>query len=216
MNRRILTIVVVLAVAYGLRLWLAHDSNPPAAPNMELLPRQIGSWYTVREGISPESAGVLKADSLVLRDYELTPGTRIQLFVAYYRTQHAGESMHSPRNCLPGSGWEPLSRSALSADMGRAHDAEVNRYLIEKDGNRMLIVYWYQERERIIANEFSGKLYLMWDSVRRQHRDGAIIRLSVPLRAGLTEEQALAQVRQFIRLAAPEITKALFPNTARG
>ncbi len=214
MTRRVLTIVALLAVAYSFRLWVTRDLNMPPAPNLEEIPRQLGNWHVVHEGLSSESASILRADSVLMRDYELSPGAQIRLFIAYYRTQRAGESMHSPRNCLPGSGWQPTSRSYFNADMGQGRMAGVNRYVIEKDGDRMLVVYWYQEHERIIANEYSGKLYLMWDAIRRHQRDGAIVRLSVPLRGGLSEEQALEQTKQFVGFAAPEITNVLFRTRA--
>jgi EpsI family protein len=211
MSRRLLTIALVLAAAYGVRVWLDHASAPAFAPHLQRLPRQIGNWSTVRdEYLSLDTLNVLKADDVLMRDYELVPGSRVQLFIAYYRNQRAGESMHSPRNCLPGSGWEQLSMTSLLVDLGNGRQETVSRYLVQKEGAQMLIVYWYQEHDRILADEYGEKLYLMWDSIRGEHRDGAIVRFSVPLRNGLGENQAASQITQFIRVSAAEITKGIF------
>lgn len=211
MTRRLCTIALILLAMGGVRLWFEHFNSEPLAPHLERLPRTIGNWQALRDvELSQDTRKILRAESVLVRDYELAPGSRVQIFVAYYRNQHAGESMHSPRNCLPGSGWEQLSNSSLAVDMGDGRRETVNRYLVEKQGNKMLVVYWYQNHNRIIANEYLGKLYLMWDSIRHQYRDGAIIRITVPAGNGLSEDQATEQVTQFIRSAAPQITKLIF------
>lgn len=117
--------------------------------------------------------------------------------------------MHSPRNCLPGSGWEPVSASLINADVGGGRIEQLNRYLVEREDKRLLVVYWYQEHNRFIADEYRGKLYLMWDSIRRGTRDGALVRVSLPLDSGVDENEATNTIVQFIHSTAPEITKAL-------
>jgi EpsI family protein len=210
-TRRLLAIALVLTIAHGLRVWLDHADPAPPVPRLERLAQKIGNWQTVRdEQLSPEILGILRVDRVLVRDYEIAPGARVQLFIAYYREQHAGESMHSPRICLPGSGWEPVSISRLKADMGTGRREEVNRYLVSKDGRQMLVVYWYQGHERIVADEYAGKFRLMLDSMRRKRRDGAIVRVSLPVGGGLSESQATEQAAQFIQAAAPEITRTLF------
>lgn len=217
MMRRLLTIALLLVATYCTRSWLDRDSVAVfSAPDLEHLPLRIGNWQTVRQGgLSQETLKILHADGVLLRDYKIAPGCRVQLFIAYYRTQHAGESMHSPRNCLPGSGWEPMSSSAVLVDMGNGRKHKINRYLVEKDGKRMLVMYWYQEHDRIVADEYSGKMYLMWDSIHHSQRDGALVRFSAPVRDGLSESQTAEQITQFIRLASPDITSTLFPAMVR-
>ena len=211
MRRRIMTITLILAATWAGRAWWERNNVLPPAPQMQRVPRQLGQWRSVRDSELPlEVRRVLRADSVLLRDYELTPESQVQLFVAYYRTQHAGESMHSPRNCLPGSGWQPISQSLVKLDLGKGTQEWVNRYVVERDGQRLLVVYWYQEHDRTVADEYLGKTYLMWDSIRWRRRDGAIVRTSVPLWNGLSEEQGLRQLATFIRMAAPEIRSVLF------
>jgi len=213
-KRPLLIVAMLLMLTFGGRRWMDSAIGATELPHLEKMPTEIGEWRSVREiSVPPDTLAVLRADGVLLRDYEVHPGSRVQLYVAYYRTQHAGESMHSPRNCLPGAGWEPVSSSFVSADLGGGRKQEVNRYLVEKEGKRMLVLYWYESRNRIIAGEYSGKLYLLWDSLRRQNRDGAIVRVTVPIPRGQSEDRALELSTQFIRSAAPDVTNVLFPVT---
>src|SRR6185312_3812618 len=103
-----------------------------------------------------------------------------------------GESMHSPKNCLPGAGWEPI-QSDLVPLPAAGPGVEVNRYVVEKEGDRDLVLYWYQAQGRIIAREYWGKLYLVWDAMRQGRRDGAIVRVLVPMGTHETVEAATQQ-----------------------
>jgi EpsI family protein len=210
MNRRLLLVSLILGCLFGIRLLLDRDTAAGAMNPLSAMPTSIGAWHSISEDtLSLPIRQVLHADDLLARTYEVIPGTQVQLFIAYYRTQRSGEAMHSPRNCLPGSGWEPLSVSLIRTDMGRGRMEQLNRYLVEKDGHRLLVVYWYQEHNRVIADEYRGKFYLMWDSIRRGSRDGALVRVSVPLTQGMDENEAAKTIRQFIHSATPEITRVL-------
>ncbi len=214
MKQRLIAIVCVLMLAYGVRIWLDRAKGPAVVPRLEQMPVEIGEWRTVRDRDLPaETLAVLRADGVLVRDYEVAPADRVQLYIAYYRTQRAGESMHSPRNCLPGAGWEPVSSSLMTADFGDGRQEKVNRYLVQRDGKRMLVLYWYESRKRIIADEYGGKLYLLWDSLRRQDRDGAIVRISVPISRSLSEDRAAQLATHFVRSVAPKVTSVLFPAT---
>ena len=210
MNRRLLIVSVILGCVLSVRLWL--DRNPTAVVKSDLsaLPTHMGAWHSTSDDpLSLPVRRVLRADDLLARTYEVIPGTQVQLFIAYYRTQRSGERMHSPRNCLPGSGWEPISVSIVDADVGGKRIEQLNRYLVQMGDKRLLVVYWYQEHNRLIADEYRGKLYLMWDAIRRGRRDGALVRVSVPLVPGMDEDEATKSILQFIRVATPEITRVL-------
>jgi EpsI family protein len=210
MNRRLLMVSVILACVFTLRFWLDRDTAAGLRTPLSALPGRIGAWHSISEDpLSPPLRRILHADDLLARSYEVIPGTQVQLFIAYYRTQRAGERMHSPRNCLPGSGWEPLSVSLVNADVGGGRIEQLNHYLVEREEKRLLVVYWYQEHNRFIADEYRGKLYLMLDSIRRGSRDGALVRVSIPLAPGMDENDATKTILQFIRSATPEITRIL-------
>ena len=210
MSRKLWSIVLILAAVYGCRLWFERETGAAAAPSLSSFPAEIGAWHAIREDTLPaETRSVLRADAYLARTFEVLPGTEAQIFVAYYHTQHSGETLHSPRNCLPGSGWSPVSASLIDADLGLDRTVRLNRYLVEKDGQRLLVIYWYQEHERIIADELQGKIYLVWDSIRFHRRDGALVRFGLPFGPELGVGQADAQLRRLIRAAAPPLRKLL-------
>lgn len=210
MNRRLLIVSLILGCIFAIRLWLDRDTAAELRRPLSTLPVRIGAWHSISEdSLALPVRQVLHADDLLARTYEVIPGTQVQLFIAYYRTQRSGEAMHSPRNCLPGSGWEPISVSLMRTDVGGGRVEQLNRYLVEKEDHRLLVVYWYQEHSRMIADEYRGKLYLMWDSIRKGSRDGALVRVSVPLIPGMDENEATKIIRQFIHSATPEITRVL-------
>ena len=106
MNRRVLIVTVTLILSFGLRIWLSATPISPKRESLAAFPKQAGPWTMVREtAIDDETAGVLKADDYLNRGYRDEKGHQVELFIAYYLTQKAGDSMHSPKNCLPGAGW---------------------------------------------------------------------------------------------------------------
>jgi len=209
MNRRLAVIAITLLLSFGLRIWL---SAVPLTPNRESLsnfPRQVGPWTMVREEKLDDSVSdVLKADDYVVRSYREENGQEAGLFIAYYKTQKAGENMHSPKHCLPGSGWEIVKSDevALWPD-DPSRPAMINRYVIEKNGARSLVLYWYQANGRVIANEYWGKIYLVVDALRTGRRDGAIVRFIVPMRKG---SDGTAELKSGLEMA--HATSPLLPR----
>lgn len=119
----------------------------------------LGSWQFAQEGvIDQESLDVLSADDILNRMY--TTGTQgAYLFVAVFRSQRNGKTPHSPKNCLPGSGWTPLNSGELAIDTGALGRITVNRYVVAHGEQRSLVLYWYQSRDRAVANEFKAKFW---------------------------------------------------------
>lgn len=181
MTKRILFICGILILTVSLRTWLAADSRIPARRSLAEFPAQLGPYALVSsEKIDTDVQGVLKADDYIVRNYATADGKYANVFLAYYKSQLAGESMHSPKNCLPGSGWEPVINDRIQVS-GPRGPVEVNRYVVERNGQRSLILYWYHSGNRVYASEYWGKAYLIADSARTGRRDGAIARVVVPM-----------------------------------
>jgi EpsI family protein len=154
---------------------------------------------------------VLGVDDYLTRVYfnaDRTEGAG--LYIGFYQSQRQGDTMHSPLNCLPGAGWEPLSQSRLivnvAGDKSRStsRDIEVNRYVIRKGLDRQLVLYWYQAHDRIVASEYWGKFYLVADAVRMNRTDGALVRVIVPIAPGETSEARAEDT-------AVRFVKSMFP-----
>jgi len=211
MNRRLMIVSAVLALTFGVRLWVSAAPVVPARRMLAEFPKQISGWDQIREDVlTDEVGGVLKADDYTLRSYRRTDGARVDLFVAYYKVQKAGESMHSPRNCLPGWGYAILKNDEIELGHNAAgKPAMINRYIVEKNGQQSLVLYWYQENGRVIANEYWGKIYLVWDALRTGRRDGAIVRFVAPLQKGQDLNSAMLPALELARGVAPKLPRFL-------
>lgn len=111
------------------------------------------------------------------------------LYVGFYDSQQQGKTVHSPKNCLPGAGWEPMSSDRVALDLP-AGEVELNRYLIANKGQQALVYYWYQGRGRVAANEYKVKWDLLRDAAVRRRTDEALVRLVIPVTETRTVEEA--------------------------
>jgi EpsI family protein len=163
------------------------------------VPAQLGTWQLFGEGaVEKEVLDVLKADDLLNRFYR--SGTReAGLFVASFRTQRTGKTPHSPKNCLPGSGWTPLPNSGeVSLNVGLPAPITVNRYIINRGNDYSLVLYWYQSRDRVVASEFKAKFWVMADAIRLNRTDTALVRVLVPI-ANRDEQTAERTATDFVQ-----------------
>jgi EpsI family protein len=132
-----------------------------------------------------------------MRTYFAPDGTAAGLYIGYWETQDRGDAVHSPLNCLPGVGWQPLSRRrlAITADDGgtKRSAVEVNRYVVQRGRDRLLILYWYQSHGRVIASEYAAKFFLVADAVRMRRSDTAIVRVVTPIAGADAAAEARAE-----------------------
>lgn len=203
-----LLIVAACVVATGgyLRLLAATDVALPA-PRLATLPLQIGEWRGRDEGrLDRQTEAILQADAYTLRTYG-RGGPSLSLFVAYYGTQRAGHTMHSPLNCLPGTGWNWVDRGRVQVATEAGRSVEVNRNVASKDGVSALVYYWYQSRGRTIASDYTNKLMLMYDALALHRSDGAIVRIVLPAAPG--EPLPTQEAESFIRATHGALTAHL-------
>jgi EpsI family protein len=210
MNRRVLVVTITLVLSFSLRVWLSAVPVIPARESLANFPKQAGPWTMVREDVLDEDTSrVLNADDYVMRSYRQDKDQQVDLFIAYYKTQKAGESMHSPKNCLPGGGWGIVKSDEVPLQEEDAYRVMINRYLIEKNTERALVLYWYQASGRVIASEYWGKIYLVLDAMRTGRRDGAIVRFVVPIRRGSDGNSELQSGLEMARQTVPLLPKYL-------
>ncbi|MCZ6760770.1 MAG: EpsI family protein [Gemmatimonadetes bacterium] len=169
--------ILLLLTATYLAANLSESRIPEnLAQPLDSIPMQIGEWRGVDNGpLDERTSNVLKASSYLSRTYRKADEA-IGLFVAFYAHQRAGETMHSPKNCLPGNGWEVWNYGTADIPV-EGKTVTVNKYWVQADGGRKVILYWYQTPERIFASEYWGKLCLVWDALARQRTSGSIVRL---------------------------------------
>jgi len=186
---------------------------PPRLPFSQF-PMQVASWRGQKtEPLSDEILKVLGADDYLSRFY-LTDRIAVGLFIGYYKSQRQGDSMHSPLNCLPGAGWQPVEKSYLPIQVsdasGQPYEITVNRYVIEKGLEQQVVLYWYQSHGRVIANEYRSKIFMVYDAARLNRSDAALVRVtSAKLGSESTFQDADARAVEFVKALFPSLEKFL-------
>jgi len=193
--------LLMLATALVLQ---AHSRGEffPARNPLSSLPSQIGGWTGTDDVIDQQTLDILGPGEFLMRDYEKTSPAQsnqstaqpwINLYIAYFPSQKAGDTIHSPNHCLPGAGWVPTSREIVTLNRPDGSSFPANRYVVAKGTDRELVLYWFQAHGRAIASEYWAKYYLVSDSVRMNRSDGSLIRLITPMLEN--ESVAAAQAR---------------------
>jgi EpsI family protein len=187
----------------------SHGEVTPLAAPLSSFPRVVGSWRLAQEGvIDKETQDVLKADDTLTRFYANNTGAA-NLFIAYFRTQRQGQSPHSPKNCLPGSGWEPSETGRIDVPVA-GESIHINKYVVAKGEAQSVVYYWYQSQGRVIADEFAAKFFLISDSIRHHRSDTSLVRVVVPIPPGQTEKAEQLGVK-FVQDFYP-VVKAYLPQ----
>jgi EpsI family protein len=172
-------------------------------------PMRLGPWTGQRQSLEGIYLDQLKLDDYLLADYVNDNGQGINLYMSYYNSQRKGEAVHSPRACLPGGGWQlrDFNQRTLGNITIGGRPLRVNRTLIELGNQRELVYYWFQQRGRVVSNEFAVKWYLFWDALTRHRTDGALVRLIIPLPPASKEAEADRRLTEFASRIAPILTR---------
>lgn len=192
-SRRPVRLVSLLLILQAVLFYgISQGEQPPVTPALAALPPELGEWHTSRDNVvEKEVQETLRADDLLNRTY-LRSGSQLphNLFVAYFRSQRTGQAPHSPKNCLPGSGFTPsLNDTVQIAIPNWPAPIEVNRYIVARGGQKSLVMYWYQSRDRVVASEYRAKFYVAVDALRYNRTDTALVRTVVPV---LNDDEAAA------------------------
>ncbi|HKW98500.1 MAG TPA: EpsI family protein [Bryobacteraceae bacterium] len=158
---------------------LSEQRKPePLRSPLSSIPKQVDGWTGEdAKPLDEHTLAVLRPTSYLDRIYR-RGGDVASLFISYYAEQRAGESMHSPKNCLPGAGWEIWDYGSARIRVG-GESVDINKYSIQNNGNRMVVLYWYQSRHRVVASEYLGKVLLVKDALLRGDTSGSIVRIMV-------------------------------------
>lgn len=198
MNSIRLALASLLLAGTGM---LLHLRNPEIIPSRERLvsfPKQLREWKGTDLEIPKDVSEVLGSGDFLFRNYsDVASQPPVNLFIAYFPSQRFGDTIHSPKNCLPGAGWSPLVSSHITLFSSGERPFEVNRYLVAKGRSRALVLYWYWAHGRAVASEYWAKYYLVADSIRLNRSDGSLIRVVTQLN---DQESAAVAQRRMISL----------------
>ncbi len=196
----------LLLLSAVLLQYLSHAEEVPPSKPLSSFPLQIDSWTGKQEHFDPEVYEILGVDDSILATYYNRPHPPVQLYVGFYRTQSEGDLIHSPKNCMPGGGWNIIhvSQEPLELPSG---PIKVIKLILEKGQERQVVLYWFQSRGRFIASEYRQKIYLVLDSIFKHRTDGSFVRLIAP--AGSSEQASLETLKDFAVTIIPILEEYL-------
>lgn len=202
MVARALIVVALVAAAGAYATGASSTDAVVSRVPLASLSTTIDRWQGYEApAFADDVVAQLGVDDYINRRYVRDGEIPVTMYVGYYASQRQGDTIHSPRNCLPGAGWQPVSSDRGTIDVGGG-TIPVNRYLIQQGLDRQAVIYWYQGRGRVIANEYANKAWLMIDAARLRRTDGALVRLITPVVT--TPEAAFQELTTF--------TTALYPR----
>jgi EpsI family protein len=202
--RFVLVVSLLAGTAIFLRARKGREPSP-ARQQLSAFPTQIGNWTGRDLGIDPSVREVLGPGEFLSRVYARPDRPYVDLFIGYFPSQRTGTSIHSPRNCLPGSGWSPVQSGQVQLSQANHAPLIVNRYVVSKGLDRQLVLYWYQAHDRVVASEYWAKFYLVADAIRMNRTDGALIRIDTPVLEGESLDSAQQRAVTFAQSILPKL-----------
>jgi exosortase D (VPLPA-CTERM-specific) len=195
-------LIIVLATSFATMNFQNREEFIPEVEPLSTFPLQVDEWRGREQAIEQVYLDQLQLDDYLVASYTRPdyPGD-IELYIAYYGSQRKGASVHSPRACLPGGGWEMVEFDQhIIADVGPDENGlNVNRAVITMGKDRQLVYYWFQQRDRIVTNEYMVKWYIFWDALTRNRTDGSLIRLVTNVPESADMEVADKRMKAFIK-----------------
>ncbi|GLQ07936.1 VPLPA-CTERM-specific exosortase XrtD [Sneathiella chinensis] len=178
------TVALILCILFlPLATYLRHlEPSIPARASFNSFPLKINGMIAEEDLLPGVEQEILQLSDYFLGHYRTGEGPPITLFAGYYEQQSAGKTPHSPRVCIPSGGWKIEDLQTISLPRGDT-TVPINRVLIGKGDQKLLVYYWFQQRGTFIANEYMAKFNLLWGGLTSSRTDGALIRLSLPLRS---------------------------------
>ncbi|MBE9486179.1 MAG: EpsI family protein [Chloroflexi bacterium] len=200
----ILYVLLALAAVYVLT---RSEAAIPVNKPFELFPQKIGEWRMVGQArFDKQVLDVLKPTDYLSRTYMSEDGHQLTLYIGYHDGGPLSGPIHSPKQCLPGSGWNRLQDEVRSVEVNGKQIPYVSASY-QKETEKQLFLYWFQVREQILTNEYALKLATAKNAILNNRRDSSFVRLSIPA----TENEDLARQKgaQFIQAFFPAISETL-------
>ena len=162
-----------------------------AGPLEAAVPAEVAGAPAVTIDLTEAERIAAGVDDYVMRAYRLADSTTVNVYIGYYGRQTQGHTIHSPKNCLPGNGWDAVGSSIARVSTPRG-TVPVNRYILQRESEQVLVLYWYQGRGRVAADEYLVKWHLLRDAALRGRTEEALVRIVVPVTGAERDAWALA------------------------
>ncbi len=182
------------------------------APNKPFseFPLDIDEWKGVTSELDEKVYNILGVEDYILANYRKPSGEMVNLYVGFYQSQKEGDIIHSPKNCMPGAGWNITETSIETVPLdSTGKNMKVIKLLLQKGQEKQIVLYWFQSRGRIISSEYMEKVWLVIDSIFRHRTDGSFVRLITPVVKDETTSVNL--LKEFAQKAFPHLNEHI-PN----
>ena len=201
-------LAVLLGATAGMAYLSKREATPPAKPLSDF-PTQIAGFKAFADfPLEQRFIDALGVTDYLNRGYFSPSEGQLGLYIGYFRSQRTGASIHSPKNCLPGSGWQPEEAKVYELPLEDGRKVPINLYIVRKDSDEQLVLYWYQAHGRVVASEYWGKYYLVYDALRLNRTDAALVRITAPINHG-DEEQARSRAIAFAKQITHDVDQII-------
>ena len=202
-----LSVLILLIALVGSLVLVNRDKPDLVRKDFDVFPIEISEWSGRKERLGNDVMEILKADDYIIADYRNDVNEVVNLYIAYYDSQEAGSAAHSPKSCIPGGGWRIKTLETVNIDDVEmtGQPLSVNRLFIKKGDHGQLVYYWFQQRNRVLTNEYLVKWYLFIDALKENRTDGAMVRLTTPVGPGENLELADKRLIEYAKQIQPLI-----------
>ena len=175
--RRTISVVAIMLLTAGFLGFLSNPEVIKLNKSFDSFPLKFGKWQGVKSELDQEVYNLLGVEDYILSDYRSSEGESVNLYVGFYQSQKEGDLIHSPKNCMPGGGWNITETSIEKVNFTNNDNIDVIKLLMQKGSEKQIVLYWFQSRGRIISSEYMQKIWLVIDSITKHRTDGSFVRL---------------------------------------
>lgn len=190
-----LAVTIIMLLTFGALHYFSRAENVVPNKPFSTFPTQIGEWKGEEDHFDSQVYQVLGVDDSFYANYHNNDGNWINFYVGFYQSQSEGELIHSPKNCMPGGGWNIIASQVVPIKIEGNSSVQINiiKLVLKKGASKQISYYWYQSRGRIISSEYMQKIYLVWDSITRNRTDGSFVRLIAPVISAEQDTEAILE-----------------------
>ncbi len=204
--KRTIIIIGIMLITAALTAFASHSEM--IAPNKPFseFPLELDQWKGQKGELDQKVYNILGVEDYILANYRKVSGEMVNFYVGFYQSQKEGDIIHSPKNCMPGAGWNITDTSIETVPMeDTGTSIKVIKLLLQKGAEKQVVLYWFQSRGRIISSEYMEKIWLVVDSVIKNRTDGSFVRLISPVT--VDEETTVQLLKEFVNKVFPALNE---------
>lgn len=186
-------VIVYLLLGLTALFMSTHENVAvPVSQPLTGIPTQLDGWnMTGQSRFSSNVLANLKPSDYLYRTYKDLAGNKAAIYLGYHNGGPDSGPIHSPKHCLPGSGWFELSQVQRTIQTANT-EVPVVEAVYQKGDQKEMFLYFFQVQGKILTDEYSLKLAEIVNSIFYKRRDSAFIRISVTFQGEASEAAKVA------------------------